>query len=297
MPVHWSEHKAINPSITLLKWVLSLCLAYQAAVFTWVLIDRPTLVLPEPSMGEASQELDQEKYDMAAWDLFGKADQTQVVEQEEINAPKTRLRLALMGVFMAANKQDSSAIIAEQGREGEFFKVGDRVQGRARLSQVYSDKVILDNSGKLETLTFEDAAKLMKGITAQKSKSPNKIKKPKPTNKMSRNKPNTAFKRKLRGIRTPEQFVDMAKEQLEDPEQAMQNMGLSSTGDGYLLTPSATMLMSLGMRAGDKLISVNGHQLGDPTQDKEIIDEVYASGSARIVIERGSRRMTINHSF
>ena len=297
MSVHWSEHKAINPSITLLKWVLSLCLAYQAAVFTWVLVERPTLVLPEPAMGEASQVLDHKKYDMAAWDLFGKADQAQAVEREEIDAPKTRLRLALMGVFMAANQQDSSAIIAEQGREGKFFKVGDRVQGRARLSQVYSDKVILDNSGKLETLTFEDAAKLMKGISSQKRKTSNKVKTPKSANKKSRKKEKAAFKRKMRGIRTPEQFVDMAKMQLEDPEQAMQNMGLSSTGDGYVLTPSATMLMTLGMRAGDKLISVNGHQLGDPTQDKDIIDEVYASGNARIVIERGSRRMTINHSF
>jgi len=55
--------------------------------------------------------------------------------------------------------------------------------------------------------------------------------------------------------------------------------------------------MSIGMKKGDKLISINGHQLGDPTQDKLIIDEVYSSGSASIVIERGSRRMTINHSF
>ena len=57
------------------------------------------------------------------------------------------------------------------------------------------------------------------------------------------------------------------------------------------------MLMSIGMKPGDKLISVNGYQLGNPEQDKSIIDEVYASGSARIVIERGSRRMTINHAF
>ncbi len=188
-----------------------------------------------------------------------------------------------------------SAIIAEQGREGEFFKVGDRVQGRARLSQVYSDKVILDNSGKLETLTFEDAAKLMKGIKSSKNKPKSTSKKPKTASSKKKSKAN--FKRQLRGIRTPEKFVDFAKDQLEDPVQAMENMGLKSAGDGYLLTPSATMLMGLGMKAGDKIISVNGYPLGDPVQDKTIIDEVYSTGNASIVIERGSRRMTINHSF
>ncbi len=289
--MHWSEHKAIEPSITLVKWVLSLCLAYQGAVLTWLVLDSPVLVLPEATQGKASQSQQAQLHDMASWNIFGKADEAPVAQQEEINAPKTRLRLVLMGVFVSNPKENGSAIIAEQGREGEFFKVGDRVQGRARLSQVYNDKVILDNSGKLETLTFEDAAKLMKGITTA-----DKVAK-KPTS--SRNKKNSArnFKRQLRGIKTPEKFVDFAKEQLEDPEQAMKNMGLQAAGDGYLLTPSATMLMSLGMKAGDKIISVNGNSLGDPTQDKTIIDEVYSSGNASIVIERGSRRMTINHSF
>ena len=294
MFVHWTEHKSIDPSITFLKWVLSLCLAYQGAVLTWMIIDSPTLVLPEPNKGVAASSRNQQNYDMASWDLFGKADAAPVAQQEEINAPKTRLRLVLMGVFMAANKEDSSAIIAEQGREGEFFKVGARVQGRARLSQVYDDKVILDNSGKLETLTFADAEKLLKGISSTHKKVTSN-KKPKTTAMNKKNKAD--FKRQLRGIRTPEKFVDFAKEQLEDPAQAMENMGLRGTGDGYVLTPSATMLMSLGMRAGDKLISVNGYPLGDPAQDKSIIDEVYASGNASIVIERGSRRMTINHSF
>ena len=288
--MHWSDHKAVGPSITLVKWVLSLCLAYQAAVLTWLVLDSPVLVLPEASKGQSVHAQNKELHDMASWNIFGKADEAPVVQQEEINAPKTRLRLVLMGVFVTSVKADGSAIIAEQGREGEFFKVGDRVQGRARLSQVYSNKVILDNSGKLETLTFEDAAKLMKGITSQDKVA----RKPKKTNKK---KSARDFKRQLRGIKTPEKFVDFAKDQLEDPQQALDNMGLRSSGDGYILTPSATMLMSLGMKAGDKIISINGNSLGDPAQDKSIIDEVYSSGNASIVIERGSRRMTINHSF
>ena len=288
--MHWTEHKAVDPIVTLLKWVLGFTLAYQAAVITWLIVDQPTIVLPEPKSAMGQSRDSAVIHDMASWDLFGKADEVVEAPQQEINAPKTRLRLSLMGVFVSANPSQSSAIIAEQGREGEFFKVGDRVQGRAKLSQVYEDKVILDNSGKLETLMFDEKASSTSGIVAQKKKQA-----PKPQAKpVVRSKD---FKRALKGIRTPEQFVDFAKDQLEDPQAALNNLGLKATGDGYVLDSSASMLSGIGMKKGDKLISVNGHQLGDPSQDKLIIDEVYSSGSAKIVIERGSRRMTINHSF
>jgi general secretion pathway protein C len=289
--VHWTEHKAFQPSITAAKWILSVCVAYQLAVLTWLIIDQPVVVLPEAAQGQANMASMPQSYGLSQLDIFGSPAQTPLALQQEIDAPKTRLRLLLMGVFVAKDKTHSSAIIAEQGREGEFFKIGDRVQGRALLSQVYDDKIILDNSGKFETLTFEESQKALQGITANTKKTI--VKAPPASNLRDRKE----FKQSLRGIRTAEQFVGFAKEQLEDPQQAMENLGLQATGDGYVLTPSSTMLMGIGMKPGDKLISVNGHQLGDPTQDKSIIDEVYASGSARIVIERGSRRMTINHAF
>jgi general secretion pathway protein C len=288
MSLHWSEHKAVDPLLAVLKWVIGFAIAYQAAVMTWLIVDQSTLVLPEPAKSPVQKQIATNKQDLASWNLFGEADQKDASPKEAINAPKTRLRLALMGVFVAKNEQQSSAIIAEQGREGEFFKVGDRVQGRARLSQVYADKVILDNSGKLETLTFEDAAKLAGSIVVQKQ--PKSAAKPARTN-------SAGFKRQLKGIKTPEQFVDFAKEQLEDPEQALKNLGLTSNGSGYVLSGATSMLTRIGMKPGDKLISVNGSALGDPEQDKLLIDDVFTSGAAKIVIERGSRRMTINHSF
>lgn len=290
--MHWTEHKAFQPSITAAKWVLSVCVSYQLAVLTWLIIDQPVVVLPEASQGQADMVAMPQSYGLAQRDIFGSAAQTALIPQQEIDAPKTRLRLLLMGVFVATDKTQSSAIIAEQGRDGKFFKVGDRVQGRALLSQVYEDKVILDNSGKFETLTFAETKKALQGITANTRKI-GSASQPRPSSRSNKKE----FKQALRGVRTAEQFVGFAKQQLEDPQQAMENLGLQATGDGYVLTPSSTMLMSIGMKPGDKLISVNGHQLGNPEQDKSIIDEVYASGSARIVIERGSRRMTINHAF
>ena len=285
----WTEHKAVAPTVSILKWILTFVLAYQLAVLTWMIVDQPVLVLPEPSKGKATQTQGQ-SYDIASWHLFGDAAEVPVVQQEEISAPETRLRLVLMGVFMSPNKDQSSAIIAEQGREGEFFLVGDRVQGRARLAQVYEDKVILDNSGKLETLTFEDAAK---GASAGFQSATKRVT-AKPTSKTT----NKDFRKRLTKIRTPEDFVKFAKDELEsDPYQAMENVGLKQSGNGYEVTEKASMLKNLGMKAGDKLISINGQPLGDPVSDKELIDEVYAQGNARIEVERDGRRFVVNHQF
>ncbi len=121
MQLHWSEHKAIDPILHLLKWVLAFIVAYQLAVLTWLIIDQPTVVLPEPSKSSAQSAVISEKQNMAALSLFGDAEQVIGSDQKEISAPKTRLRLALKGVFVATQSEQSSAIIAEQGREGEFF--------------------------------------------------------------------------------------------------------------------------------------------------------------------------------
>ena len=65
----WTEHKAVVPTIGLAKWVLTLIVAYQLAVLTWMVIDQPVLVLPEPSKGKATQAAKQ-NYDMASQRTF-----------------------------------------------------------------------------------------------------------------------------------------------------------------------------------------------------------------------------------
>ena len=48
----------------------------------------------------------------------------------------TRLNLELQGVFTNNNPDLSSAIIAERGKNGELFAIGDRVPGNALLHAV-----------------------------------------------------------------------------------------------------------------------------------------------------------------
>lgn len=286
---HWSEHKTLIRSVAGICWALLFVVAWQSASLTWQVVDRPVLLLPaakESATGNTRQAVQQ---DIAAWDLFGRYDESNAQINVEA-APETRLRLVLLGVFTSADMKTSSAIIAETGREGEFFRVGDRVQGRTTLASVYEDKVVLDTNGKLETLKFEDAG-------APQAFTENTPQTATRSNNNGRARSGN-FNERLQDVRSPEDFVEFAKDQLEgDTEQALNNIGLRAAGDGYEVTENASMLSGMGMKPGDKIISVNGHSLGNPDADKNLIDEVYESGAARIEVERGGSRFTINHSF
>lgn len=274
----------------------TLVFAQQAARLTWLLLEDHQIVLPAPSIGASRQTQSVEDYSIEQYHLFGIADEKPVVEAVvNVDAPDTKLRLELKGVLTAATQKESSAIIAEKGRGGDYFKVGDKVQGRTKLAAVYPDKVILDTNGKMETLKFEDK----KGVNIQANKpkfSSRSSSRPKSNNRAK------DFQKRLGKSRNPKDFVNMAKDMLNDDARgAVKNMGLESvspgSSQGYRVGPSASMLLGLGMQVGDIVLSVNGQSVGNVDQDQMLLDEVVSSGNAKVEIQRGSRRFVINHSL
>jgi general secretion pathway protein C len=273
--------------------VCSIGLAHQAAEMTWDFIDPVFVELPKPEVIKSSgantfqSTLNNGRVALADLHLLGIADaEPDNTPQENVAAPETRLNFELKGI-LAGGEDGSSAIIAERGGAGEYFKVGDLVFSRARLAGVNADHVLLNNRGSLEKLAFdEDAAGLIQ--RGSKVSVPNK------PSQSSGNR----FENRLKEISTPEEFVDFARsELLEDPQQALNNLGVEASGEGYRVTNKAGMLMGLGMQAGDVIVSINGQSLGNIEQDRGLIDQVYADGQARIEVQRGSRRFIINHSF
>jgi general secretion pathway protein C len=58
---------------------------------------------------------------------------------------------------------------------------------------------------------------------------------------------------------------------------------------------NADVMKSLGLRPGDVVLSVNGKPLGSVRNDARLIDEVKASGEARVEIRRNSQTFTVNY--
>jgi general secretion pathway protein C len=68
--------------------------------------------------------------------------------------PATQLNLTLLGSFVNADPERSSAIIRREGSEPQRYGVDSEVANGVRLSAVYPDRVELLRNGKRESLTF-----------------------------------------------------------------------------------------------------------------------------------------------
>jgi general secretion pathway protein C len=99
-------------------------------------------------------------------------------------------------------------------------------------------------------------------------------------------------------------MVDDYREVLEEnPEQAMDALGVSpvaeGAAEGYRIGDLAhsPYLSQTGLQPGDVILSVNGRPVGDLNQDRQELSNVLAQGSARLEVQRGSRRFFVTASL
>lgn len=277
-----------RPVLVVGKVLFTLLLAAQAAHLTWLVVAPEPLVLRAPSKGNGNDAVATGPA-TAQYHLFGEMSAEPVaVVTREVEAPDTRLRLELLGVTKSNRDDASSAIIAPKGGAGDFYRIGDVVQGRTRLAGVYDDKVILDTNGKLETLKFEEVSST--GITARTVEN-------RPDEREDNN--SASLRERFKSVRSPSEFVNMVTDEASsDPEGTLSQMGLKAVGpgEGYQVQPGS-MLSALQLQPGDIVLSVNGQMLGDPQSDQQILQQVSSEGTARIEVQRGNSRFVVNHSL
>ena len=87
--------------------------------------------------------------------LMGKAAPKPQPNTQIEKVTDTRLELILLGVFANSESEYASALIAEKGKAGKHFYVGDEVTGGALLETVRADAVILKRNGRKEALRFD----------------------------------------------------------------------------------------------------------------------------------------------
>jgi general secretion pathway protein C len=143
-------------NLLLVVWIASLL-----ASLTWgVLAPQGSVRLEDaevdslPVSADPNEELIRQ---LAGWHLLGVVvkEQAPVVVNTPIDAPDTRLKLVLHGVFASEKPGEAQAIIADPKGEEEHYGIGDKLPGNAELSEVYPDRVILLRNGRYETLRLE----------------------------------------------------------------------------------------------------------------------------------------------
>lgn len=282
---------------------LVLLVSYQLAKLIWMVAAPEPLVLKAPTQAKDQQTtVANSQISIADAHLFGEESNVPAAPvKKQVKAPVTRLRLELHGVNRASNDTQSSAIIARKGARGEFYRIGDTIQGRTKLAEVYGDRVILDTAGRFEALYFEDAKKGLgiQSTTAESSRTSNRPSRSanRPNRSMNRN--NSSIRDRILSVGSVEEFVDvLGTEAEQDPQGLLNSLGLSSqgSGNGYRVA-SNSLLINVGLRIGDQIISINGQSLGDVSSDQLLLADVVTSGQASIVVERNGKRLTLNQNF
>jgi len=227
---------------------------------------------------------------------------------------ETRLPLELRGVFVGEDAASSAAIVAQKGKSGELYVVGGIVPGNAELMEVHPDHIVLRRAGNLESLTFpEESSPLVaneesNGTTgAARDASafeyfPDEDEEPVDFASSDNSVP--ARSSAGSGPTTPRQFVDTYRQRLDaDPEGALSDLGIApvsaSGAQGYRLDNLAKSpyLSQTGLQPGDVVLSVNGSPVGNIQQDRQQINSILEQGSARLEVQRGTRRFFVTASL
>jgi len=238
---------------------------------------------------------------IAKLNLFGDVQQSNVVVAAE--APETRLNLELQGVFIATVTADSTAIVAERGKDGELFSIGDRLPGNAVLEAVLNDHILLKRGGQIEKLMFSDS-NIRQQFSANETASPEPaVEFNNPASRLSQIRQRIADRQRTprTAVAQPganlKNFVNEYRDRLEsDPAGLLSELGVSAVSEGeasgYRISdelPSQKMLQA-GLQEGDMILSVNGTPVGDVRSDSALIDQAMEQRRVRVEIQRDDRR-------
>ena len=228
-----------------------------------------------------------------------------------MNAPETRLALTLHGLFSGSS--ESSALISAAGGQPRRYLEGASLPGGAVLAEVQKDQVLLRRQGQLEVLRFPKGAAAA-GFRAQGTGSaalsalPSALpgvqdrRRASVTPTLSRQRSASALgsaSASAPGSGSANAFSPRSALRAfqgalaEQGESALASYGLAPASGGAGLEINnqvpAAALAQVGLRPGDRILSVNGQGVDGLAQNPQQIDAVLASGSARLEIQRGQR--------
>lgn len=226
--------------------------------------------------------------EISAYHLFGNAKQQSKVKQTVIDAPETRLRLDLKGVFASTNASEALAIISSSKEKDKTYRIGDKVFGGAILHAVYADRVILKRNGRLETLRLPKPKVNSSSLYSTKSSSARLA--------------NTAS---LPGNQKyqSQRLRKMRDTLLKDPAKIWQQVRINPVMkngkvQGYTLAHNDQGLMkALNIRKTDIITGINGESLSDPATLYGLISSLQDQQSLELTVERNGQQQTIQLSF
>jgi len=216
---------------------------------------------------------------LPGWHLMGVAttQQAAVVASTPVDAPDTRLKLVLRGVFASEESGKAQAIIADPRGKEEHYAVGDSLPGNAELREVHPDRVILQRNGRYETLRLlPDSRSKARPVVRSHSK--------------------TVAKRHEQRIREIRQTIKQRPNLLIDAVRPRPYLGEGGVMEGYTLMPGRdpALFRDLGLRPGDVVVQINGIRLNSKENGMQALKSIQSGDQASMTLLRGGQEQVVN---
>lgn len=209
---------------------------------------------------------------VAPYHLFGEFNNNGASGHRD--APQSALNLQLRGLLASGNPDEGFAIISDSsGLEG-VYRVGADLPGKARVEEIYNDRVVISREGSYETLRLPGAR----------------------DSETDHQWVVNAVPAAVEGQNGP-QILTVALPQLRrqlglDVTESTNTYGLIpvSTG-GYRLSlgRGASQMVELGLQSGDIIEAANGVMLNDQAAVENIIQQVMKGQRLNLQIRRNGQ--------
>jgi len=294
--------------------LLLIYIAFMAAKITWLVVpQKPIVSNVTTTKYTAQQNKGGQRFNIAALqalNLFGqynKQEETAAVVQIT-EAPETRLQLTLSGLVASDNVETAAAIIENNGKQATYG-IGELITGtRASLEQVLIDRVIIKQSGRLETLMLDGAdynqAAQSVSIKQASDKASSSVRE-------SQNGPQKLVQKvkasvvDLRSNRDLSQNAKQLRADLqENPGKITDYLRISPARKegnivGYRLSPgkSPEFFKLSGLKSGDVAIQMNGYNLLVALEAAQAMSALKTERDISLLVERQNDLIEIQFSI
>ena len=271
------------------RWVtlvLVVGIAWQLARIVWLMMPGPAsgmpIAAPTVQVAASTAATAQPNVRMiAATHLFGEADPDDAVAEAAAPAtsdldalPDARVAFTVKGIVSATDPKSSVAIIADQSKEENVYKVGALIQPGTTLHEIHDHLIVIRQNGALYKL---ELPKEFPQGTPNIRRSTPAVSRTVSGNKQSIQNVVSQNVSKLADVIRPTPYFVGGQQQ------------------GYRVYPGRDrkQFAKLGLRPGDLIKDIDGAALTDPQQAMQIFENLGNAEQVSVTVERNGQPQTL----
>ncbi len=268
--------------------LLIIACAWVLVEITWMLLsdtEQSSMPAQQKVLSSESRQQQQNNFrKLTSANVFGVSDKA--TAQKQTSAPETKLNLTLKGVLAATPMKMASAIIA-QGKNGkeDIYGIGDKMPGGVSIKEIHPEYVVLERSGRLETLKLQKIS----GIGGLKNSA--RSASGRSSGRFAKGSPEAALKEiRTNILKNPASFGEYAL-----PVVVKEN----GKQVGYRLQPQKKggLLSELGIQSSDVITQINGVKLDKPQNGISALRKLSTAKNLSIVVKRNGAEIPLNISL